>query len=179
MSRARFYHHLGHIADCLEVAVRFSQVVPLAGAEMDAAIIAHDCVYHTHAGVNNEEASAAVAEMLLREAGVGAPAIDTVVRLILATKHEGVPGNDAEAFIRDVDLVSLAASPAEFDANTAAIRAEFQAVGEDEWRAGRVKFFRSMLERDSIFFTPAFKERFEAFARANLARGLRTLAEQP
>ena len=110
-----------------------------------------------------------------RDLGLPAATIEAGRRLIMATTHKGEPADHLEAIIRDVDLASLAAEPAVFDANTRAIRQEYAWASDEKWRAGRAAFFRDMLARPRIYFTLAFQDRFERAARENLRRALNGL----
>ena len=90
----RHYHNRKHIAECLE---EFDQARHLARQPIavELALWFHDAVYEPKAG-DNEERSAALAKECLNECGIGAPVVDAVSRLILATKtHDAGPDPDA------------------------------------------------------------------------------------
>lgn len=169
----RAYHNLGHIEEC----VRALANLPRAAAPIDTialvslALFCHDCVYDS-TRPDNEERSADAAVVLGRGMGLPNWTLGAMRRLVMATTHQGLPGDDSEALIRDIDLSSLGASQEKFDANTAAIRAEYAWADDERWRTGRVAFFRELLARPAIYFTAEFKRRFEAAARANVERAL-------
>jgi len=172
----RAYHNLGHIQECLRALSNPSSrsVAIDTIALVSVALFAHDCVYDS-TRPDNEQRSADVAVVLGRAMGIPPTTLAALHRLVMATTHKGLPGDAAEALIRDIDLSSLGASPEQFDANTAAIRAEYAWAGDEQWRTGRVAFFKEILARPAIYFTPEFHARFESAARANVQRALHTM----
>lgn len=147
--------------------------------EIEVAIWFHDAVY-VPGRPDNEAASAALAEQALAAGDVAAPVCDRVRSLVLATRHTAVPhGNDAR-ILTDIDLAILGADPYRFGIYDRAIRREFHALPEGEYRAGRATVLRSFLARPSIYHTDSFRERYEATARANITAALAALeAAQP
>lgn len=175
----RAYHNLDHIAACLAAADALAEGTPLDW-RLELAIWLHDCIYEPMAP-GNEERSAQVGRKVAERLRGAADDAAAVQRLILATKH-GAAANVGErraielaGAIVDADLSILAAAPADYDAYAAAIRAEYVAVGEDRYRAGRRQFVESMLARPAIFTTGRGRSLWEPAARANLARELRQL----
>ena len=102
---------------------------------------------------------------------------DAVVRLIMATAHRTPPQEEDEKIVVDVDLSILGESPTQYDPYVRAIRQEYSWVPEGDFRLGRRKFLRGMLKREFIYATPRMRTRFEANARENMQRELRTIAE--
>ena len=164
----RAYHNATHIA---EVLGHFDDVWDAIGWDQPRdvydAILWHDAIYDPLAK-DNEARSADLA------ATFGAS--ERTRELILMTARHGVlsPGDvdrDAASFL-DCDTAILGAPPDTFDAYDAAVRREYAAVPDDAFRAGRAKFLRSMLERPRIFLGDLFHDRYDAAARANLARAV-------
>jgi predicted metal-dependent HD superfamily phosphohydrolase len=170
----RAYHTLQHIAECFD---RLDE----AGDVADRAVIAlalffHDVIYDPRAK-DNEEQSAAWATRIMRAAGA-LPDIETRVSdLILATKHDHVPTEPSAQLIVDIDLWILGAEGARYDVYEGQIRREYAFVPEEAFRLGRAAILRKFLERPTIFSTAQYRERYEARARANLARSLRALSD--
>lgn len=168
----RHYHTLDHVLDCLEkaAATRDIQSDPAAA---DLALWFHDAVYDPRRS-DNEERSAALAEAAL--AGpLGEERAAGVAKLILATRHRGAPPPGDAAVVVDADLSILGADPERFDAFQEAIRREYSWVPGFLYRRRRARILRSFLERDPIFATEPFRERYEARARENLERAMKTL----
>lgn len=74
----------------------------------------------------------------------------------------------------DLDMSVLGSTREEFDRNSANVAQEFMTMGytAEECRAGRLKFFESVLKQDHIFFTPQFYDNLEAKARQNMIEDL-------
>lgn len=164
----RAYHNATHIA---EVLGHFDDVWGAVGWD-DApsvfdAVLWHDAIYDPLAK-DNEARSAALAATF----GIG----DRARELILLTARHGSLSptdvdRDAANFL-DCDTAILGAPPDAFDAYDAAVRREYAAVPDEAFRAGRGMFLRSMLDRPRIFLGDLFHARYDAAARANLARTL-------
>ncbi|MFT7534154.1 MAG: putative metal-dependent HD superfamily phosphohydrolase [Hyphomicrobiaceae bacterium] len=164
----RHYHTLEHVAAMLHQGRQF----PLDDEQI-MAIWFHDAVYDP-ASDQNEQKSARLASKWLAKCGWEVEAIERVGRMVLDTRGHMPSTLQAEPVL-DLDLMSLAVSWPAFEMNTAAIRAEYCHVPDDDFAAGRRKFFTSMLERNRLFFTP-WGATLEAAARANLRRAINELA---
>jgi len=175
----RAYHGWRHIEALLalrgEVADRLADP-----AAVFWAILFHDAVYDARAS-DNEEASARLLE------AADLPALDPATRaraarLIRMTAAHRLPDDlpaeeaaDAALFL-DMDLSILGAPAGAFDAYEAGVRAEYVHVPEPAFRAGRAAILRRFLEREHLYLSSWGRGRFEAAARANVARSLARLA---
>lgn len=169
----RHYHDIGHISDGLG---KLDEVRHLAECPdyLEMAWWFHDFVYDTRSKVN-EYNSALLADRILWELGVQSAIRNIVVWLIMATKHDHVPANRDQRLIIDIDLVSLALPPEEFDKMSEKIRLEYN-IPVEMYRIGRANFFKKMLEnRPSIYLTKYFREKYEAQAQENLKRTIAIL----
>lgn len=74
----------------------------------------------------------------------------------------------------DLDMSVLGSTREEFDRNSANVAQEFMTLGytAEECRAGRLKFFESVLAQETIFYTPQFHDALEAKARQNMTEDL-------
>jgi predicted metal-dependent HD superfamily phosphohydrolase len=172
----RAYHNATHIEDCLR---QFDLARHLAERpdEVEAAIWFHDAVYDPKAS-DNEEQSARWAIESLKAGSVAPEVLRRIAALILATKHHREPDGMDQSLLIDVDLSILGRPPEEFTAYDAAIRKEYSFVPDEQYRAGRTKLLERFLNRDAIYHTPFFRERYEDQARRNLERAaarLRTI----
>ena len=164
----RHYHTVEHLAAMLAIVGERPAV--------ELAAWFHDAVYDPRAG-DNEEASAALAERELGAAGAPPAHVAEVARLVrLTATHDPAPGDRGGALLCDADLAILAADPARYDAYAAAVRQEYAHVPEDAFRAGRAAVLRRLLDRDALYLTVPERARWEAAARANVARELSALA---
>ena len=164
----RHYHTVEHLAAMLAIVGERPAV--------ELAAWFHDAVYDPRAG-DNEEASAALAERELGAAGAPPAQVAEIARLVrLTATHDPAPGDRGGALLCDADLAILAADPARYDAYAAAVRQEYAHVPEDAFRAGRAAVLRRLLDRDALYLTVPERARWEAAARANVARELSALA---
>ena len=73
-------------------------------------------------------------------------------------------------------FVAILGKPAdEFARYDAAIRQEYAWVSAEAYRAGRSKVLQSFLDRDRIYQTEFFRNRYEEKARENLQRVIKRL----
>lgn len=165
----RRYHTPSHIDHCLEQFDLARAQIPGADA-VEMALWFHDAVYDLGAD-DNERRSA----QLFREwAGdVTGPAFaDDVCRLIRVTEHRELPERSDEKYVVDIDLSGFGLPWPLFFRESQAVRAEFVNLAEEELMAAQSRFLRSLLERDSIYATEFFRERYESRARRNITRYL-------
>ncbi|OHV63378.1 hypothetical protein LCM4577_27955 [Mesorhizobium sp. LCM 4577] len=174
----RQYHGLAHIEAMLALASEYRHLLDDPQA-VEAAIWFHDAIYDSRAK-DNEAKSAELAERRL--AGRVVPhRLARIAAMINATATHQLPPfrddgalSDA-ALLLDMDLAILGAEPAVFDAYEKAVRLEYGWVEEPMWRAGRSAVLQNFLARSHIFYTQAFRDRFEAQAIKNLSRSLQAL----
>jgi predicted metal-dependent HD superfamily phosphohydrolase len=169
----RAYHTLEHIRDCL---AEFDGASRLAEhpVEVEAALWLHDVVYDPRAS-DNEERSADWAENVLTNRGVPAPIIARIRTLILATRHQIIPEDKDAALLVDIDLSILGRDTATFERYEQQIRQEYDFVPEQAFREGRARILESFIQREFIYQTFFFRERYESRARENLSRSIAKL----
>ncbi|MEM1205148.1 MAG: N-methyl-D-aspartate receptor NMDAR2C subunit [Acidobacteriota bacterium] len=169
----RQYHDLRHVDDCLG----HLDDLPVEGtdpATIEVAIWFHDAVYDPY-GKDNEGASAELARRSLGQLGADGDRIERVVHLILATRHDAVPDDlDAQRMV-DIDLAILGSDRRRFEAYEGEIRGEYRKVPGFLFRRKRKQILRGFLERESLYLTAPFVERFEETARSNLAWSIECL----
>lgn len=174
----RAYHALKHINDSLDEFEKIKYILQDPCA-VEMAILFHDAIYKAGAK-DNEEKSAELAKDLIRKVPVlDSSFIKRVAELIIATKHDIAPTDFDVQVIVDIDLASLGYSEREFDKNAAKIRKEFSWVPEEQFRAGRIAFLKSLLppNRDTIYLTQFFRDKYEAQAQKNITRAIANLSE--
>jgi len=174
----RRYHGRGHVrAVVRDVAVLAGELCLPADerAVLTIAAGAHDVVYDGHPG-DDERRSASWARHWLARAGVGEAHVMRVGDLVLATAaHAASPDDPAAWVLLDADLAILGADPPVYDRYRLAVREEYAALDEPAWRAGRTAVMSGLLARDQLYGTRAARRRWEARARANIARELESL----
>jgi predicted metal-dependent HD superfamily phosphohydrolase len=170
----RAYHDATHIGACLRLLDDPNvRALALHPGEVEAALWYHDAIYDTHAR-DNEERSACLAEETLGRAGVSREIISRIASHVLATKGHVTDTSDGRLVI-DIDLSILGESEDVFDRFERAIRREYAWVEPHAYSAGRSAVLRKFEEREAIYNTPLFRDRYEARARANIVRALEAL----
>lgn len=166
----RHYHTLQHLRECLAT---FSGVIALAQrpAEVEAALWFHDAVYNLRES-GNEEKSAELAARVLSAAGVDAAAIERIAAMVLATKHDVLPGTLDEQLVVDIDLAILGAAPARFDEYDRQVVDEYGFVPRSIFCRKRREILASLAARPRLYATVHFHAALDAPARANLARAI-------
>jgi pantetheine-phosphate adenylyltransferase len=165
----RHYHTLTHISACLSELQQLS-LTRVEQERIGLAIWFHDVIYDPLAS-DNEERSAEFFQGKATAAGMPLDLIQQVSSMIEATKnHEALPHPDGRAtrlFI-DIDLAILGASPVRFRAYDEAIRKEYASVPAVIYNPKRRHALRRFLDRQNVFCTSEFRERYERQARENL-----------
>jgi len=169
----RFYHGLTHLRDGLDVFDRFRRLAHLPDA-VEVAWWFHDAIYDTR-GADNEERSAAYAVESLEVAGVSRRLARKVSKLILATKHTGLPVGVDACLLVDVDLSILGQSTRQFCRYETQIRREYAWVPRPQFNDARATILRSFLKRPKIYSTRPFQRIYEMPARRNLEWSLERL----
>jgi predicted metal-dependent HD superfamily phosphohydrolase len=178
----RRYHDVAHMRAVVRDAAILAGELRLTATEralLTIAAGAHDVVYDGHPG-DDERRSASWARDWLTRAGVARAHVARTGELVLATMAHLAPPDDPMAWaLLDADLAILGADRAAYDRYRAAVREEYAALDEPSWRAGRAEVMAGLLARDPIYRTGVARRRWEAKARANIARELESLTAAP
>ncbi|MEH6807301.1 MAG: hypothetical protein V7651_00490 [Hyphomonas oceanitis] len=174
----RHYHTWAHIEALLRHFGRLKPHLNRPEAVLWA-LYWHDAIYDPMAKDNEDES----ADLLQAEAGTHLAPDDLALadKIIRATaKHvvpEGLSPEDESdlCFFLDMDLSILAARPDVFDQYERDVRAEYAAVPDMAFRAGRSMILQGFLKRDRLYFTDTCRAEWEEAARANLARSVAAL----
>lgn len=171
---ARAYHTAQHIRDCLD---QFDPSRHMAQHpdEVEAAIWFHDAVYLPGAP-DNEDCSARLVRTTLVDARAPVEVAHRIAELVLATQHLAIAAEPDAALLCDIDLSILGRTHEVFDEFERRIRQEYAWVPAPVYRGARAEILAGFLRRRSIFQTDYFRDRYEAPARANLARILKDLS---
>lgn len=162
----RIIIYLEHIAACL----RAFDEAPREGVDgiaVELAIWFHDVIYDPQAK-DNETQSAEWFATCAREAELPKLLIAEVHRLILITQHKALPQTPAERLLVDADLSILGADETAFAEYERQIRSEYAWVAENDFCLGRVAVLEQFVQRERIYHTTYFFQRYETKARENL-----------
>jgi predicted metal-dependent HD superfamily phosphohydrolase len=171
----RRYHDRAHLHAVLRDSATLAGALRLPEPEralLTAAVCAHDVVYDGRPG-DDERRSAEWARGWLARAGVTDARVARVEQLVLATLDHSPPSGDlTAAALLDADLAILGADRETYDGYRAAVRAEYAAYDDRTWRTGRARVMSALAARDPLYATAPGRERWEAAAKANIAREL-------
>ena len=176
-SPGRSYHNLDHLLSLLtlceeNVAVLQNPIV------VGFSIIYHDIIYDTQRR-DNEEKSAEKAKRDLKALGLKRSFITEIEAFILATKDHEIPAEVVNkhdlAYFLDFDLAVLGLPGDEYEAYKKSIRQEYLQYRSYVYKEGRRQAMIQLLEKESLFYTNEFKERFEVQARENINNELAVL----
>lgn len=165
----RAYHTLRHIDHCLtelEGAWNFAQN-PEA---IEMAVWFHDIIYERAA--DNEERSAEYAMKVALAIGLSEEFATEVSRLILTTKHLSIPEDNDARILADIDIAILGQAPDVFDRYEDNVRIEYNYIDDASFAKGRSAVMKLFSDRERIYSTDFFRDRYEEQARANLARSI-------
>ncbi len=164
----RRYHGLAHIDFLLNEIDRRAALLTDADMLRLAAWF-HDAIYDPLTK-DNEDLSADWARRDLVRCGLDASRADAVATLIAKTKSHHAGGATAdEALFLDMDFAILGGDRPSYETYARNIRAEYAAVPEPAFRAGRAAFLKAVLLQDRMFRTDPYESECGAAARANLA----------
>lgn len=175
----RAYHNIDHIQALLR---HYQDIASGPGwrqpREVYLAACYHDAIYLPGRS-DNEARSADLARSEIARSGcAGEVDIERVAQLILMTARHGKlerTAVDAQAALfLDADMAIVGSNAADFDRYDAALAEEYRAVVPGFiYRFKRKQFLRELLASNRIFLSDYGHARWDAAARANLARALR------
>lgn len=173
----RRYHtteHLAHVldvVDLLEAAAKRPDAVRYAAWFHDAV---YDIAIDSH--LTNEERSARLAEAVLHRLRVPADLVAEVGRLVRITAdHQADPSDRDSAVLCDADLAILGSDPEEYRRYAARVRDEYRHIRDAQFRPGRVRILRDLIDRPTIYRTERARELFEEAARQNVTAEIERL----
>ncbi len=135
----------------------------------------HDAIYWPWSS-HNEARSADWARQFLLSQGLPTTLADTVHQHVMDTRHTpGTLTGDA-LWVVDIDLAILGQSDAVYRQFERNVRREYFFVRWPRYVAGRSAVLQGFLERQRIYSTAFFDQRYEAPARANLGHALEALS---
>ncbi|HEX8870075.1 MAG TPA: hypothetical protein VF821_30715 [Lentzea sp.] len=170
----RAYHNAFHVVSVVRDSSELADAFAFTAEEraiLALAACAHDVIYDSKPG-EDERASAAWARERL--AGLPEEHIARVESLVLATITHSSDDPLAHVLL-DADLAILGSAPEHYDRYSQAVRQEYAQYDDSQWRTGRAKVLKSLLDRENLYVSAPARQRWDAAARSNLARELQTL----
>ena len=164
----RHYHNLSHLDHMLsEVSSVRSEI-----DDWDTVLFAmfyHDIIYNPLA-LDNEEKSAELAVIRLRELSFPEEGIHKCSKIILATKGHNWTEDSDTRYFTDADLSILGKDWNCYIDYCKKIREEYLIFPDSVYRTGRQTVLNHFLEMQRIFKTEHFFNHYEKFARQNIKK---------
>jgi predicted metal-dependent HD superfamily phosphohydrolase len=175
----RRYHTMQHVESCLKeldgVLSDWGAEAPIRPDEMELALWYHDLHYNPENGPGKNERISADYMLKAMKAHLEKGVLVRVERLILFTDHKRVSDSLDYAYIADIDLAILGTTKGRYDKYARQIRVEYALVPDIIYKPGRRKFLQGMLDREQLYRTDYFREKYEKTARENIERELKRL----
>ncbi|OQY01308.1 MAG: hypothetical protein B6I20_07830 [Bacteroidetes bacterium 4572_117] len=174
-SKSRHYHNLSHIAELLHFFFEFEHLLVKKDIVLFA-IFYHDIVYDVKKK-NNEEKSAELAKLRMKELNIQANDANLCYNYIVATKsHETMFADPDLAYFLDFDLAILGKDWIGYSEYTEKVRKEYSIYPNVLYKKGRKKALNNILENDRIYKTEDFFRKFEKQARKNIKKEIDELS---
>ena len=179
----RYYHSLNHIKFCIDKLYEIFQrpLSHINGIDRFAiiySVIYHDLIYNSRSSDNEEQSANEAIKSLCaisHKHEYYYSMKDNIRGLIMATKHTGPPIGMWQKVICDIDLAGLGQPFEEFDRDTQLIRKEWLWANDMDFATHRAKILQGFLDKDYIYYTLPFREKYELQARENLTRSIAKL----
>jgi predicted metal-dependent HD superfamily phosphohydrolase len=174
----RTYHDLRHLTEVLDRLDELHAIgTPFDPVAVRLAAWFHDAVHEGRPG--DEERSARWAEEALADAGVEAPLVAEVARLVRSTEHHDPAPDDLDgSALSDADLAILASPAQRYADYVADVRLEYAHVSDRDFAIGRTAVLRELLSADRLFRTDHGHTHWETAARRNVEADLAALDER-
>lgn len=147
--------------------------------DFDALIFAiwyHDIIYKP-TKKDNEDKSAIFAENHIKMMLFDQKRLKNIKKLIVSTKkHKIIIGENMDnAYLLDMDLSILGTNWETYENYTQQIRNEYKIYPDFMYKPGRKKVLQHFLVRETLYFTEAYRNKFESQARKNIKKEIELL----
>lgn len=167
----RCYHNITHPTRMLAEL----ETLPLNNKEkklIQGAILAHDAVLKPGA-TNNEILSSYRINEFFPNASKQDK--ETMARLVIATDHTERKLTALEETIVDLDLQILGSKTPHYQEYERGIRAEYKQYDDTTYKAGRLAVLKKFYNKQPLYKTAWFRDRYEAQAKKNLREEMQRL----
>ncbi len=170
----RRYHTMAHIQHCLSQVDKLPQDYPDRNA-VEIAIWFHDVIYQLGDSDNETNSTRWFVEQAQND--LSPDFIEQVCRLILATRHRFPVERLDEQYVVDIDLSGFGLPWNEFVRDSESVRAEMTNQTDEDFLTAHRAFLSMLLSRESIYFTPLFRDLYESQARNNIQTRLKAIGD--
>ena len=165
-SKKRYYHNLSHLNMLLDHLTACRPIIH----DWDTVLFSlfyHDIIYNV-TRKDNEEKSAALATKRFQQINYPELQTEKCRRQILATRTHDPDDDPDTAFFIDADISILGQKRHVYEEYCRQIRKEYSIYPDIIYKPGRRKVITHFLQRERVFKTDVFFERYEIQARENL-----------
>ncbi|MET1256466.1 N-methyl-D-aspartate receptor NMDAR2C subunit [Aliikangiella maris] len=173
----RYYHNFSHIAATLQHLDKVQSLIENPEL-VELALWFHDAVYAPFSSTNERD-SADWAVQFLQDNQVDYQRIKKVESLIMVTLHD--TQNTAEImkvdeqWMIDIDLGILGAPEKVYQQFEDNVRKEYKRVPLFIYKRKRREILKNFLQRENIYNTAIFQQKYEDIARKNLLSAIEKL----
>ena len=171
-----YYHRFNHIIAWLDLLIEYKDIIPNF-KEVAFSWLYHDIIYFSEKP-NNELISWVQAYNKSKQLWLWEAFSENVLGLVVSTKHTEAPKSEAEKFLHDIDFSILWQSWEVFKRYEDDVRKEYSHVSDRAWKEWRKQFLEWVLQKEDIFYTQTFKDRFESQAKSNIQRSIDELGKK-
>ena len=166
----RHYHTVSHIRAMLTHFEKVKDGMDHCN-EVECAIWFHDAIYKPFSS-SNELDSAEWAKGFLLDNNCKSEVIDRIYALIMVTQHNGEPRDRDQEYMLDIDLTILGTPDSVYEEFEKNVRKEYKWVPAIIYNKKRREILHSFLNRNTIYFSEYFNNRFEDQARKNITKAI-------
>ena len=165
----RTYHNFDHISSCLG----WFDLCKAHAKDPDSiemAIWFHDCIYRV--GAPDNEARSRHLFLARSDGELEDSFRNKVARLIMDTRHRRKPVSPDGQLLADIDLTNFGLHWNEYVANSSNVRQEIENSRQVPLSSFKPVFLEFLLTRESIYYSPYYREHHEAQALNNIKKHL-------
>lgn len=168
----RSYHNISHIQVCLNYLDACKNHAEFPDS-IEFAIWFHDCVYAVSA--HDNEAHSRDWFVKQSEGYLVPDLIATIGKLIMDTRRNGVPDSADGKLLADIDLTSFGLPWDQYMMDSEAVENELSRRNHTNANLDKTVFLRALSDKQQIYYSSYYLERFEQMAQRNIRKHLALL----
>ena len=173
----RHYHNLSHLDNLFKQLIEVKDKIE-SWETILFTLFYHDSIYEILKS-DNEEQSAELAEMRMKEINVPSSIIDNCKLQILATKKHLDNSNSDVNYFTDADLSILGGSEEIYNTYCKSVRNEFLYYPSVIYNEGRINVLSHFLALNKIYKTEYFDIKCKNQAKLNINNEIKALSRMP
>ena len=171
--KKRYYHTLQHLENVLTQLIEVKEQIKKWEIILFT-LYYHDVIYNALKS-DNEEKSAQLAELRMKQIGLKNGMIEQCKLQILATKKHLISIDSDTNYFTDADLSVLGQSWEIYVIYYENVRKEYAIYPDFIYNPGRKKVLNHFLQMENIFKTDYFRTKFDKQAKLNMSQEINSL----